>query len=268
MAQASPSAASPAHRTRGHLSAWDRLRRGTPWWALPVTVVVVLGSFVIYGTWTAFFGPRQPVGACNCVAWHQYLSPFFSPLLFSNVNISPALWVLPSPLLFRATCYYYRKAYYRSFFWDPPACAVGELRHRTYRGESKLPLSLNNLHRFAMYLAVVVIVVLWIDAFESLSYNGHLGFGLGSFIMLVNVVLLSGYTFSCHSVRHLVGGGLDCFSKARMGQARHSLWRWVTTINERHPTYAWLSLFSVVITDIYIRLLMAGAFTDPAVGFR
>ncbi len=29
------------------------------------------------------------------------------------------LWI---PLGFRATCYYYRKAYYRAFFFDPPAC--------------------------------------------------------------------------------------------------------------------------------------------------
>ena len=64
--------------------------------------------------------------------------------------------MLGSPLLFRATCYYYRKAYYRSFFWDPPSCAVGELRHRKYRGETAFPLFLNNLHRFLFYLVLIV----------------------------------------------------------------------------------------------------------------
>ena len=38
---------------------------------------------------------------------------------------NPALLVLPFPLTFRLTCYYYRKAYYRAFFWSPPACRQG-----------------------------------------------------------------------------------------------------------------------------------------------
>jgi len=254
-----------AHRSDGLLAG---LRRDAPWWLLPATVVTVLGGFTVYAIWTAFFA-----GGVN--QYGPYLSPFFSPLLWSTGPVSPALWVLWSPLAFRATCYYYRKAYYRSFFWDPPACTLGELRHGKYRGEAGFPLFLNNLHRFFLYAAIVVIGFLWYDVFLAFfqpavnavgtgnSFPSHVQLGLGTGIMLVNVVLLSGYTFGCHSFRHLTGGGLDCYSKARMGLARYRSWRWVTVLNGRHPMWAWISMFSVVITDAYIRLLQHGVFIDP-----
>ncbi len=85
--------------------------------------------------------------------------------------------------------------------------------------------------------------------------------------MLVNVTLLTAYTFSCHSLRHLVGGGLDCYSTARFGMARNRAWRGLTRLNLNHPMWAWLSLFSVVITDIYIRLLQHGFLVDPHLVF-
>ena len=91
--------------------------------------------------------------------------------------------------------------------------------------------------------------------------------GLGTGIMLVNVILLSGYTFGCHSWRHLVGGGLDCYSRSQLGQARYRAWRWVTVLNQRHPVWAWCSMFSVVIADVYIHLLRAGILIDPHIIF-
>ena len=267
MADFSPPVAAPGHTGP---TPWQRLRRDAPWWLLPLTVVSVLGGFTIYGTWTAIWGGKAD---CSLAMYHcgPYLSPFYSPqtgnfILPAPFN-SPALWILPIPLLFRATCYYYRKAYYRSFFWDPPACMVGELRHRNYKGETRFPLILNNLHRFAMYAATIVVAFLWVDAVAAFYYNGHFGVGLGTAIMVINVVLLSGYSFSCHSLRHLVGGSLDCYTGSRAGNLRFRAWRFVTTLNERHPMYAWLSLFSVVITDVYIRLLMHGVLTDPHIGF-
>ncbi len=242
----------------------ERFRRDQPWWLLPVTVVVVLGGFGLYALWTALI--ESPPGSVNHVSeWGPYLSPFFSPTVWKGGPISPAIWVLWSPLAFRGSCYYYRKAYYRSFFWDPPACALGELRHREYHGESRFPGILNNLHRYALYAAVVILAWLWIDAVQAFSFQGHLWLGLGTGIMLVNVVLLSAYTFSCHSLRHLVGGGLDCYSTARFGTARNRAWRALTALNLNHPMWAWLSLFSVMITDAYIRLLQHGMFIDPHV---
>ena len=36
--------------------------------------------------------------------------------------------------------------------------------------------------------------------------------GIGTLILALNVCLLSGYTFGCHSLRHLIGGGRDTLS--------------------------------------------------------
>ena len=48
------------------------------------------------------------------------------------------------------TCYYYRGAYYKAFWADPPSCAVGEPRKK-YLGESSLPLILQNFHRYFLF---------------------------------------------------------------------------------------------------------------------
>lgn len=246
-----------------------RLRWRRPWWLLPLTVSIVLSGFGAYSLITAFVW--SPAGAVNHVSeWGPYLSPFFSPLLWQSAPISPAIFVLWSPLIFRASCYYYRKAYYRSFFWDPPACAVGELRHRGYHGETRFPMALNNLHRFTLYAALVVLAFLWYDvvlAFFSTepASHGQLWLGVGTGLMLLNVALLSAYTFSCHSLRHLVGGGLDCYSGARLGAARNRAWRLLSRLNAGHPRWAWLSLFSVMMVDVYIRILQSGLLIDPHV---
>jgi hypothetical protein len=226
-----------------------RLRREAPWWLLPVTVVVVVGSFVGYSIWASTTGVGE---ARNAPGWLAHRIPVF-----------PGLLCILVPSVFRATCYYYRKAYYRSFFWDPPACAVSELRHRRYRGETAFPLILNNLHRFALYGAIVYIPILSFDAVNAFSQAGHLYLGIGTAIMVVNVVLLAGYTFSCHSLRHLVGGSVDCYSCVRLGRQRHGLWQAVTRLNLFHPTWAWVSLFSVWAVDAYVRMLDAGWFLDP-----
>jgi hypothetical protein len=224
-----------------------------PWWAQPAATVAALGVFGLYSLWVVFFthGGR----------FHNYLSPFDSPWL--GARLFPALWVVWVPLLFRASCYYYRKAYYRSFFQDPLACARPERRGDAYRGETRLPFILNNLHRFFLYLAIVVVIILWVDAVEAFFFKNGFGVGVGSLLMLLNVVLLSIYTFSCHAFRHLVGGDLDCFScDAVHPMGRYRLWRLVSDWNRRHAMWAWLSMFSVWAVDVYIRLLMAGVIHD------
>jgi hypothetical protein len=37
----------------------------------------------------------------------------------------------------------------------------------------------------------------------------------------------------------------------------------VSKLNTRHAQYAWYSLFSVALVDLYIALLSAGVFDDP-----
>jgi hypothetical protein len=80
--------------------------------------------------------------------------------------------------------------------------------------------------------------------------------------MLANVILLSLYSFSCHSLRHLIGGKLDCFSCSQSSHLRYKGWKGVSALNENHMLFAWLSLFSVGLTDLYIRLVSSGAITD------
>lgn len=221
------------------------------WWIQPAYTVTALGLFGLYSIWEVF--------THNTGRFENYLSPFFSPDMHSWFHFLPALYVVWAPLLFRATCYYYRKAYYRSFFFDPPSCALPEPKGRThYRGETKLPLILNNLHRFFFYLAVVVLVFLWKDAIDAFFFKNGFGVGLGSIIMLVNVVFLSIYTFSCHAFRHLVGGNLDCFSCGVNPRLRYNLWQLVSNWNADHAMWAWISMFTVWGTDLYIRLLIMG----------
>jgi hypothetical protein len=253
-------ASSPAAKTLARLG--DTLRRD-PWWLEILPVIVVLGGFGLYATLRAFEG--------TFYRWGPYLSPFYSPLIDAGHRwwpFSPALLILAGPLGFRATCYYYRKAYYRAFFLDPPACAVGEKSSRKYKGETAFPFILQNVHRYFLYLAILFLVFLWKDAFDAFFFRGRLGaeefgIGFGSLIMLANVTLLTLYTLSCHSLRHLAGGKLDCFSCTAFGPPRHTAWDKLTLLNERHMLFAWLSLFSVGLTDFYIRCLASGLFKDP-----
>jgi hypothetical protein len=259
---------------RGHVIGEARppiaaahLRKDT-WWALPVTVVIVLGAFIVYSTWAAlqnayYYAP-------------PYLSPFYSPCLSAKCLhltfgyglpevslpivgiLSPAFLILWGPGLFRLTCYYYRKAYYRSFWLAPAACAVRDAK-AGYTGEARFPLILQNFHRYAWYVAVIFIVLLTWDAILAFRFPDGFGIGVGTIVMWINVILLAAYTFSCHSCRHVCGGHVDVFSRAK---TRYSLWRLLTRLNERHPMYAWLSLFSVGLADLYIRLVAMGVIRD------
>jgi len=229
--------------------------RRDAWWLELLPVIVVLGAFSVYATWRAFENANYE--------WGPYLSPFYSPLIkISWWPFSPAILILWGPLGFRATCYYYRKAYYRSFLLDPPACAVGEPRGHKYRGERAFPLVLQNIHRYFLYVALIFLIILWYDAIRAFWFDGRFGIGIGSLVLLANIILLSLYTFSCHSLRHLVGGNVDCFSCVALGGQRHASWRVASFFNERHGLFAWLSLFSVGLSDLYIRLLATGVISD------
>ncbi len=241
------------------------------WWVEPLCVAVGLGLFGVYSTWAAFQG--------NHYFWGPYLSPFYSPELFgdsphallgpkpgwwpSALPFSPALLILWMPLGFRGTCYYYRKAYYRAFFQNPTACAVGK-PWTTYCGETEFPLIVQNLHRYFLYLAIVVLSFLWIDGIKAFTRAPGKDYiaGVGSFVLLFNAFFLTMYTFGCHSLRHLVGGHLDCFSDCSKSKLRHEAWKGVTCLNERHMLWAWISLTWVGASDLYVRLLSMGKLTD------
>jgi hypothetical protein len=219
-----------------------------PNWLYPTFVAVVLGGFVLYALWVVFLSTQGRFG--------PYLSPMYSPEIHVG-PIPPAVLVAWAPFALRFTCYYYRKAVFRSFLWHPRSCAVREPARGTYRGETGF-WTFNNLHRYAFYVTAVQVAFLWYDVVAAFASDGtrltpHLG--LGAVIMLVNVVCLSAYTFGCHSFRHLAGGGTDCFSCHRL---QHRVWSGVTVLNVRHDRWAWLSLATVWATDLYIRLLILG----------
>ena len=225
-------------------------KRKDLWWLEPLLYVIGLGGFVVYATWAAFQGNHYEYG--------PYLSPFYSPeLVFDWWKFSPAFLILWIPAGFRTTCYYYRKAYYRSFFMDPPACAVSE-GCKKYTGETSFPLIFQNIHRYFFYLAAIFIIFLWIDAFKAFFFDGVFGIGVGTLVLTANVFLLSCYTFSCHSFRHLIGGFKDSF---KCGY-QHAMYEKVSCMNEHHMLWAWLSLFSVGFADIYVRLCSMGIWTD------
>jgi len=250
--------------TRG-LGATSRRDR---WWLAPLLVAAGLTVFGVYAIVAGAEGSHYLYTGGGA----HYLSPFYSPDLHSMTGVTPpfsfAFLVLWVPLGLRVTCYYYRKAYYRSFFLAPPACAVGGPRRRRYRGESALPFILQNLHRYFLYLATIVLGFLAYDAVRSFFFRSadgslHVGVGVGSLVMTVNVVLLSFFTFGCNSVRHLIGGKLDCFTCSLAARTRHKLWRRASVLNAGHMLWAWLSLASVGLADLYVRLASLGVFHDP-----
>lgn len=246
--------------------------RRDAWWVQPALVFLGLGTFVVYSTWAAFQGKHYH--------WGPYLSPFYSPELFGSsphslfgpkpgwwpgwMPFSPALLILWVPGLFRLTCYYYRGAYYKSFWADPPACAVNEPR-KTYLGEASFPLIIQNVHRYFLFLGFGLLAFLTWDVWNALWFadavtgQKSFGIGLGTILLAVNVVLLSGYALGCHSLRHLVGGFLKQPSRL---PACAKTYGCVSCLNRRHMVWAWLSLCSVMFSDIYVRLCAMGIWTD------
>ena len=258
-----PTTIKPAGTAANGLGA---TRRRDRWWVAPTvqgTLFTILATYLFFSgiVWTPVWGTGYEVDG--------YLSPLFSPLIRPDwlpTWISPGLLILWIPLGFRATCYYYRKAYYRFYFADPPGCAVGEPKiHRGYAMETVLPFILQNIHRYFLYLAFIPLTFLWLDLIPAFFPEGHLRIGLGGALFLVNVILLTGFSLSCNSLRHLAGGRLDCFSCSRRAKVQHTIWQRLTALNLHHMGWAWASFISVTLADLYVRGLALGLFIDPAI---
>ncbi|MBC6447586.1 hypothetical protein [Actinokineospora xionganensis] len=247
---------------RARISA--RTLRTDRWWLPPLLTNLGLLTFVVYA------GARSFMGKWYWVEEYGYLTPFYSPCLSESClpgsshfgTPLPELpgWIplgfvaLPFLLGFRLTCYYYRKAYYRSVWQSPPACAVAE-PHGSYSGETRLPLIVQNAHRYFFYVALVVSVINTYDAALSFTH----GVGLGSLVLTTNVILLWGYTLSCHSCRHIAGGRLKHFSKHPV---RYRAWTLISKLNVRHMQLAWTTLATLMLTDLYVMLVASGAISD------
>lgn len=243
--------------------------RSGSWWSGPLLTGVSLAVFVLYSAWAVFQTGGYHVD--------PYVSPLYTPCLAVSCGeamhwplfgewwrLSPALIVAWVPVGFRASCYYYRKVYYRAFFLDPPNCSEEAQRHEprragNYRGERGL-FVLQNVHRYFWMAGVLVALMLTWDAIEAFRFTNGWGVGLGSLIFAFNAGAFWLWALGCHSCRHIVGGRLKHFSKHPV---RYRLWTWVSKLNARHGTFAWISLPAVIATDLYVRLIAWGALTDP-----
>ena len=241
------------------------------WWKGPSAMAFYLGIMVVYATWRGFmeadfwifadFGRSagEQTMAIESNGSHV-LSPLFSPLIVPDEHswmpealwwLSPAMFILIFPAGFRGTCYYYRKAYYRAFFQNPTACAVGKPWNE-YKGETGL-LIVQNLHRYFLYAAIAYLPILSFDVYLSMRFEGgNWGISVGTLVLLLNVIMLAGYTFGCHAFRHLVGGGANHWTGKSGPTLRYRMWKMSTWFNERHKEWALYSLLVVMFADFYV----------------
>ncbi|MCG5216737.1 hypothetical protein [Streptosporangium sp. KLBMP 9127] len=258
-------AESPTRRQRAQLKV--RTLRTDRWWLSPALTFAALASFLVYGVW-AIFDTSYFV--------EPYLAPFSAPCLATSCpegarlfgfapfgdwfTLPPGILILGLPGGFRLTCYYYRKSYYRSFWLSPPACGVGE-PHKKYTGETRLPLIMQNVHRYFFYGAVLLGAILSYDAILGFRNSegewGHMG--LGTLLLVINAVLIVAYTLSCHSCRHITAGRLNHFSRHPL---RYRMWGFISKLNAKHMLLAWVSMYSIMIADFYVRMVAKGVITD------
>jgi len=258
-------------RSRG---GFAQTSRPDAWWIGPALTASGLLLFFGYLTFRAFSG--------TYVWAPPYISPTVAPPVLTPafgypgavpvdhawfgafpswwptfIPQSPAFFLPAFAIAFRITCYYYRGAYYKAFFFRPPSCAVGGVPG-SYMGERAV-LLFQNLHRYTFYGALLLLVFLWEEGLVAFFKDGQFGVGVGTIVMVINAALLSAYTLGCHSCRHLIGGRHDCLT---CSSARYGMWKGSTWFNERHMLFAWLSLVWVCLTDAYIYLVARGLLTD------
>lgn len=267
---AKPSPATPGGpRPRAAIAA--RTLRTDRWWIEPLVSGGGFGFLILYTAVRMFFIQKD-----YWVADYHYLTPVFSPCISEKCPTEASdfgqwlpegmPWFIPLPIItlgiltvFRLTCYYYRKLYYRAYLMSPPGCAIKEPASK-YFGESRFPLVLQNIHRYGWYGAVVLGTINAWDAIRAFhGEDGGFGIGLGTVIIWINLLMIWGYTVSCHACRHTVGGRLKHFSKHPV---RYWLWTQVSKLNGKHMQWAWASLISVIVTDLYIWAVASGTLTD------
>ena len=123
--------------------------------------------------------------------------------------------------VFRLTCYYYRGAYYKAFWADPPACTVGEPRS-TYLGERSFRSSCRTCIATSLYLALLFILVLAHDVWKAMWFTDP----------------ATGQRSRSDRRRHAGAGG-ECCSASRLHfwlSLAATSRRWISRISSRnHP---------------------------------
>ncbi len=135
---------------------------------------------------------------------------------------------------------------------------------KNYKGERGAWI-FQNIHRYFLYLALLLVCMHIHHVFDACRWptaNGMtFGMSVGTLVLAVDLVFLTLYVFSCHSLRHLIGGGLDCFSGSS-GETRYKLWSGCTSLNKYHGLFFWISLFTVGFADFYVWMVSSGRFVD------
>jgi hypothetical protein len=212
-------------RTRAQIA--EKTLRRDPWWRQPGIVLTLLTIWVLYATVRVFMGAYYWVPA------YHYLTPFYSPCV--SGECVPGSSTLGH--------------------WFPAIPPI-----IPYAIVSLVPLIMQNLHRYFFYVVLLISVLNTYDAINAFhGKNGGVGFGLGTLIIVVNVVLLWAYTLSCHSCRHITGGRLKNFSKH---PARYWAWTQISKLNAKHMQLAWTTLGTLMLTDLYVLLVASGTISD------
>lgn len=252
-------------------NVWDRRTlREDLWWLEPLAIALALLVFLGYSAFRVL--ENDYFHAIEVGGTYLYHTPLASPDLLPFVPDFltegglgylfglQALLILPFPSAFRFTCYYARRIYYRSFFGMPPACAVEGATTKWYRGERML-FVMQNLHRYFVYVALLLLALhvfdmLW--AFGLITGTPHLG--LGAIMIALDTAFLAMYLLGCHSLRHLFGGNVNCFTCDSSGRRSLRVWKGISLLNSRHGLWFWVSLTWLMLTDLYIRGVALGWF--------
>ena len=208
---------------------------------------MVLGGFAVYSTWAALQNAHYYAP--------PYLSPFYSPCISANCD---ARYLAADRLLVESfsgifdSCgfpaVFARRAttiakHITAHFFDRRRPAPCVTPPKSYSGETRFPFVLQNVHRYFFYLSLVILAFLWWDCHSRLQISRTVSvWVVGTIVLLVNAALLSLFSFSCNSCRHVCGGYLNSFHSA---PSKFKTWTFISKLNEKHMEYAWVSLIWV-----------------------
>jgi len=239
-----------------------RTMRRDAWWMENIPVIILLGGFGLYATLRAFEGKFYEVG--------PYLSPFYSPLIDASHHwwhYSPALLILAFSARVPHDLLLLPQSVLPSVLSGSSGLRRGRAGASQLSRRNQIPFHPAKSTSLFLYGAIVFLGFLWYDAIRAFWFPGfdqklHFGIGVGTLVLLVNIVLLTLYLLSCHSLRHLIGGKMDCFSCTTFNLKRHGAWKKASLLNERHMLFAWCSLISVGFADFYVRMVASGMIKD------
>ena len=230
--------------------------RKDAWWAGPAATVLVLSGFIVYATLRAFEG--------NAYEWGAYLSPFYSP--FFDVGWAQGLGPRRSSRRRCSSCPGPRASGSLATTTARPTTAPsrGTRRRapsasarRTATTARRSSSSSRTCTATRCTWRVIFLVILWKDAIVGVfGWKDGVHVGVGTLVMLTNCVLLSGLHVRLPQLpaphRRQREQLLDGRARQRAPpalEARHACSTSGTML------FAWVSLFSVALTDLYIRMV-------------